>query len=136
MDTNNMLHAACLDHHLPSSLSSSTSTSQISSSATGKTHATTIDGLSDVSPEEAEEFQEIIADNDIVIRKQLERVDMCKFALRKKIGFDPTNTHYDLDGDTTAMVIRPLDNTDSPDHDRPDHPESTVAPNDEQGLLL
>ena len=81
-----------------------------------KTNATLLSSISpssvpgspaeSLSDEEKSEYQEIIAENEDAIATQEERVDMCKFALAKKLGIDPGNKHYDLDTSSTAITVR------------------------------
>ena len=62
--------------------------------------------MASLSPEEIQEYLDVISENEEIIEKQQERVTLCKFAMAKKMGFDPGNRHYDLDQDTTAIYER------------------------------
>ena len=62
--------------------------------------------MASLSPEEIQEYLDVISENEEIIEKQQERVTLCKFAMAKKMGFDPGNRHYDLDEDTTAIYER------------------------------
>lgn len=52
-------------------------------------------------------FKETIDENEEAIAAQKERIDMCIFVLKARLGIDPTNTHYDLNPDTTSITARP-----------------------------
>jgi len=66
-------------------------------------------GIDPISPDEADEFLAIIKENEEAIDRQEERVKMCKYTLMKRMGFDPSNKHYELelDSDTTAVKLVP-----------------------------
>jgi hypothetical protein len=36
---------------------------------------------------------------------QKERIGMCVWTLKKRLGIDPKNEHYELDQDTTAITV-------------------------------
>lgn len=59
-----------------------------------------------LSEEDSKLFQETIQENEDAILAQKERIEMCIFVLKKRLGIDPTNKHYDLNPDTTAITAR------------------------------
>lgn len=89
--------------------------------------------MASLSPEEIQEYLDVVSENEEIIEKQQERVTLCKFAMAKKMGFDPGNRHYDLDEDTTAIrerapqiqAIRSLHGS-----DRQTNAETIVTPTD------
>lgn len=59
-----------------------------------------------LSEEDSKLFQDTIQENEDAILAQKERIQMCIFVLKKRLGIDPTNKHYDLDPNTTAITAR------------------------------
>ena len=59
-----------------------------------------------LSEEDSRLFQETIQENEEAILAQKERIEMCIYTLKKRLGVDPTNKHYDLNYDTTAITAR------------------------------
>lgn len=59
-----------------------------------------------LSDEDSKLFQETIQENEDAILAQKERIEMCIYVLKKRLGVDPTNKHYELDHNTTAITAR------------------------------
>lgn len=74
------------------------------------TNATLYDSISStediLSDEDSNMFQSVIQENEDAILAQKERIEMCIYVLKKRLGIDPTNKHYDLDPNTTAITAR------------------------------
>jgi hypothetical protein len=74
------------------------------------TNATIYDSISStedvLSKEDSDMFQTVIQENEQAILAQKERIEMCIYVLKKRLGIDPTNKHYDLDPNTTAITAR------------------------------
>lgn len=74
------------------------------------TNATLYDSIASedevLSEEDSKLFQDTIQENEDAILAQKERIEMCIFVLKKRLGIDPTNKHYDLDPNTTAITAR------------------------------
>lgn len=66
-----------------------------------------------LSEEDSKLFQDTIQENEDAILAQKERIQMCIYVLKKRLGIDPTNKHYDLDPNTTAITARDVTPTQS-----------------------
>jgi hypothetical protein len=54
--------------------------------------------------EDAQIYRETLDENTEAMEKQGERVQMCIFVLKKRLGVDPGNAHYEIDERTTAIT--------------------------------
>ncbi|KAJ9096072.1 hypothetical protein QFC21_005437 [Naganishia friedmannii] len=66
-----------------------------------------VEGLTDPDDtEEAQEMNDVIQENEQTIKAQEERILLLKHALKAKMGFDPTNSHYGLT-ENRAIITEP-----------------------------